>query len=176
MPRPAPDAWGILDKTAALVNIIAITIIWGLQCEGAKDVAGSRVVVFSRVGDWEGDDDAIYRSEAARKCSCFLAPGWFPVVLKSGSFICIQSCPSLLARLPTSACLRCIVGLKMHSKGPARRAQLLSQRVLSLAIPTALPNFLVDPGLCLCRPAGSWLSQKKLIKVPGVCQIILLVI
>lgn len=55
-PHPAPDMWGILDKMAASVNIIAITAAtWGLRGEGVKGVAGSRVVVFSRVGGWEGD-------------------------------------------------------------------------------------------------------------------------
>lgn len=57
-PHPAPDMWGILDKMAASVNIIAITAAtWGLRGEGVKGVAGSRVVVFSRVGGWEGDKE-----------------------------------------------------------------------------------------------------------------------
>lgn len=54
----------------ALVNIIVITMTWGLNCEGEKDLAGSRMsAVFFHMGDWE-DNGAIYRSEASRKRSC----------------------------------------------------------------------------------------------------------
>lgn len=156
-PHPAPDMWGILDKMAASVNIIAITAAtWGLRGEGVKGVAGSRVVVFSRVGGWEGDDGAIHGSEAAGKSSRFLAPGWCPFVLGSGSFIRIQSCPSLLPRLPASAHLRCVAGLRVHSKGPARPAQLL--RPFPLPSPTS-----GETPVCVCagrRAAGSHRSPR----------------
>lgn len=45
-------------------------LLLGVYIARVKDLAGSRMVVFSHVSDWEGDDDAVYGREAARKRSC----------------------------------------------------------------------------------------------------------
>lgn len=68
--------------TVALVNIVVITVIWGLNCEGE----GCGRVVFSPVSNWEGDGTT-HRRGSREGGLCFLAPGRFPVVLKCRSFI-----------------------------------------------------------------------------------------
>lgn len=37
----------------ASINILVITVTWGLNCEGVKDLAGPKMVVFSCEGDLE---------------------------------------------------------------------------------------------------------------------------
>lgn len=155
-PHPAPDMWGILDKMAASVNIIAITAAtWGLRGEGVKGVAGSRVVVFSRVGGWEGDDGAIHGSEAAGEEQPLLS-SW--LVPSRSRVRVIHSYPELPIALAQASrqCPPAVCGGSQGAfEGPS------TSGTAAPAVPTALPDFRGDPGLCLCRPAGSWLSPKS---------------
>lgn len=68
--------------TVALVNIVVITVTWGLNCEGE----GCGRVVFSPVSNWEGNGTT-YRRGSQEGGLCFLAPDGFPFVLKCSSFI-----------------------------------------------------------------------------------------
>lgn len=80
VPCPVPGMCGILDNCS--VNIVVITVTWGLNCEGE----GCGRVVFSPVSNWEGDGTT-YRRGSQEGGLCFLAPDGFPFVLKCSSFI-----------------------------------------------------------------------------------------
>lgn len=165
-PHPAPDTWGILGKMAALVNIIASATTWGLNCEGVKDVAGSRVVcVFSR-GRLPGsqEEQPFLRS--------WLVPGRshvrvthlypeLPIALGQAPHLCLSAVPS---------------GSQDAFEAPGTSGTT-AQPTRVVSGHSHCPPQLPGRPWFVSVPAGGQLAlTAELIKVPGVCQVMLLVI